>query len=163
MYVVRGKVMFWHASVYLSTPGGGGGTLARSSRGGGTRASSRGGTPPQVPPGRTPTGGYPTSGTPLSSTWYAAVGMPLAFTQEDFLVYHGYGSFNEMLFDNQVIDWYHKFNNYKNIFFACWQLMFAEHIRGDTKNQSAQNGLKHILVLEVWNIIKFLKSEKLCK
>ena len=26
-------------------------------------------------------------GTPPSSTWYAAVGMPLAFTQEDFLVY----------------------------------------------------------------------------
>ena len=30
-------------------------------------------------------GGYPTSGNRWS-TWYAAVGMPLAFTQEDFLV-----------------------------------------------------------------------------
>ena len=33
-------------------------------------------------------GGYPSAGggTPPSSTWYAAVSMPLAFTQEDFLV-----------------------------------------------------------------------------
>ena len=67
-----------------------------------------GGTPPWVPPCQTwpggyPDGGYPTLGTPPSglaggypmgvggyptsgSTWYAAVGMPLAFTQEDFLV-----------------------------------------------------------------------------
>ena len=38
---------------------------------------------PPIGPGRgTPMGGYPTSG----RTWYAAVGMPLAFTQEDFLV-----------------------------------------------------------------------------
>ena len=32
-------------------------------------------------------GGYPTSGNRLS-TRYAVVGMPLAFTQEDFLVTH---------------------------------------------------------------------------
>ena len=44
------------------------------------------GTPPQVPPQSDLAGGYPTGGTPLSSTWYTAVGMPLAFTQEDFLV-----------------------------------------------------------------------------
>ena len=48
-----------------------------------------GGTPPWIPPnwtwlGGVPRwGGYPTSG----GTWYTAVGMPLAFTQEDFLVY----------------------------------------------------------------------------
>ena len=40
--------------------------------------------PPPIGPGQ---GGYPDGGYPtLSSTWYAAVGMPLAFTQEDFLV-----------------------------------------------------------------------------
>ena len=59
------------------------------------------GYPPSDLAGGYPDGGYPTSGTPLSnlvggypnggvptsgSTWYAAVGMPLAFTQEDFLV-----------------------------------------------------------------------------
>ena len=55
-----------------------------------------GGTPPQVlPPIRPSRGGtpagvggggcYPTTGNRWS-TWYAAVGMPLAFTQEDFLV-----------------------------------------------------------------------------
>ena len=46
-----------------------------------------GGTPPQVPPVR-PGWGVPwLGGVPIwSSTWYAAVGMPLAFTQEDFLV-----------------------------------------------------------------------------
>ena len=49
-----------------------------------------GGTPPQVHPCQTwPGGGYPNrgGGVPhLGSTWYATVGMPLAFTQEDFLV-----------------------------------------------------------------------------
>ena len=60
-----------------------------------------GGVPGQVQPGGTPArssqahlgyprqtwlgGGYLTSGNRWS-TWYAAVGMPLAFTQEDFLV-----------------------------------------------------------------------------
>ena len=46
-----------------------------------------GGTPPQVPPIRSGWG-VPQlgGGTPPSSTWYATVGMPLAFTQEDFLV-----------------------------------------------------------------------------
>ena len=45
-----------------------------------------GGTPPWVPPIRPGQGGgYPTSGNRWS-TWYAVVGMPLAFTQEDFLV-----------------------------------------------------------------------------
>ena len=63
------------------------------------------GTPPQVPPLDLAGGDliYPTSGTPCQtwpggypcwgvphlgwSTCYAAVGMPLAFTQEDFLVF----------------------------------------------------------------------------
>ena len=47
-----------------------------------------GGTPPRVPPHQTWLGGYPWQGVPHLrwSTWYAAVGMPLAFTQEDFLV-----------------------------------------------------------------------------
>ena len=46
--------------------------------------SPAGGIPPWVPPGQTwlggtPMGGYPTVG----NTWYAAVSMPPAFTQED--------------------------------------------------------------------------------
>ena len=46
-----------------------------------------GGTPPRVPPPVDLCRGLPQrGGTPPSSTWYAAVGMPLAFTQEDFLV-----------------------------------------------------------------------------
>ena len=50
--------------------------------------AGQGGTPPQVPSGQTWMEGYPyRGGTPPSSTWYAAVGMPLVFTQEDFLVY----------------------------------------------------------------------------
>ena len=68
---VRGKVMFWHESVCLSTLAGGG-----------------------VPHPRSGVGGYPGQvftgwGTPppsIASTCYAAGGMPLAFTQEDFLV-----------------------------------------------------------------------------
>ena len=113
-YVVRGKVMFSVCS-HL----GEGGTRARSSRGGGylSQVQPGGGprwwgTPPRVPPVRPGRGGtlageYHTSGTPLhqtwpggvprqgggtppSSTWYAAVGMPLAFTQEDFLFWLKY-------------------------------------------------------------------------
>ena len=41
------------------------------------------GTPPRLPPPPRQTWG---GGTTSSSTWYAAVGMPLAFPQEDFLV-----------------------------------------------------------------------------
>ena len=41
--------------------------------------------PHQTQPGGGPQRGG--GGTPLSSTWYAAVGVPLAFTQEDFLVF----------------------------------------------------------------------------
>ena len=82
-YVVRGKVMFWHASVCLSTPGGGypsqvpvgGGYPARSRQGGrGLPQPGPGrGYPSQVWVGRYPTlgtppsdlaGGYPTLGTP---------------------------------------------------------------------------------------------------
>ena len=71
--------------------------------GGGGVYPCRGGTPSWVtpPPRQTWPGGYPTLGTPPRlnlaeggyptsgnrwSTWHAAVGMPLAFTQEDFLV-----------------------------------------------------------------------------
>ena len=87
-----------------------------------------GGNPPQVPlppsdlAGGVPNRGYPTSGTPpvrpgrvgvprrggggypiSSSTWYAAVGMPLAFTQEDFLVlYCFYSFFKSYNFNNSV-------------------------------------------------------------
>ena len=54
---------------------------------GGTPAG--GVTPPRIPPirpgwGYPCQGGYPTSGNRWS-TWYTAVGMPLVFTQEDFL------------------------------------------------------------------------------
>ena len=67
-------------SICLSTPGGYPGKV----RGGGTRV------PPQ--PGQrggTPAGGYPNrAGVPhLVSTSYAAVGIPHAFTQENFLVH----------------------------------------------------------------------------
>ena len=47
---------------------------------------------PRYPSTIRPGWGYPNrgvpwwGGTPPSGTWYAAVGMPLAFTQEDFLV-----------------------------------------------------------------------------
>ena len=85
---------------------GGGCTPARSDGGGGQRGTlgrSRQGVPQPGPAGvGYPTlgppppsdlargvplrgGGYPTSGKRWIS-WYAAVGMPLAFTQEDFLV-----------------------------------------------------------------------------
>ena len=67
-YVVRGKVIFWHVSVHQSVcPHLGGGVPRPGPGGGGV---------PQ--PGGVPLLGW--------STWYAAVGMPLAFTQEDFLV-----------------------------------------------------------------------------
>ena len=65
-------------------------------------------TPPHVRPGR----GVPRQGdTPPSSTWYAAIGMPLAFTQEDFLVVcwfhytelHGQNSKNCPSFQNATI------------------------------------------------------------
>ena len=90
-YVVRGKVMFWHASVRpsihpfihpsvcLSTPGGGGGVPQPGPDGGGegTSARSRQGVP--LP------GGYPTSGTlPVGPGWggypcqgYPTEGVPL--------------------------------------------------------------------------------------
>ena len=84
-YVVRGKVMFWHVSVHPSVCPRGGGGPARSNGGGVTRGgvpSSRGYTPSRQ--------GYPRQGYPRQdnrwSTWYAAVGMPLEFRQEDFLV-----------------------------------------------------------------------------
>ena len=125
-YVVRGKVIFWHASIHPSVclhlgggvpqPGpdrgvpllGGGyptlGTPCWTWLGGtppwvpsiepGRGLPLPEGTPPWVPPirpgrGGTPAGGYPTS-VNRWSTWYAAVGMPLAFTQEDFLVCHNF-------------------------------------------------------------------------
>ena len=95
-YVVRGKVMFWHVSVCLFTggvsQGGGQPGGVRSGRGG----SARGG---QVWLGgvRSGWGGQPGGGQVggeggqprydnSRSYCYAAGGMPLAFTQEDFLV-----------------------------------------------------------------------------
>ena len=91
-YVVRreGYVLTRRLSSCLSTPGGGG-TPARSSRGVPPphqtwpgRVPRQGGTPPRVTP-HPPVG--PGRGVPhLGRTWYAAVGMPLAFRQEDFLV-----------------------------------------------------------------------------
>ena len=58
--------------------------LARGYLNGGYSTSGTPPPPSNLTGGGTPTAwGYPTSG----STWYAAVGMPLAFTQEDFLVY----------------------------------------------------------------------------
>ena len=57
----------------------GGGTLP----GGGIPPD--GGTPPQVPPCQIWLGGTPARGNRWS-TWYAAVGMSLAFTQENFFV-----------------------------------------------------------------------------
>ena len=97
-YVVRGKVMFWHASVHpsicLSTPRRGG-TPARSRQGGTPPwvppphqtwwggGILTGGTPPWVPPvrpgrGGTLMGGYPTLGTPLSDLagGYPTLGTP---------------------------------------------------------------------------------------
>ena len=44
-------------------------------------------------------GGYPTAGNRWS-TWYAAVGMPLAFTQEDFLVIHVHKAFSHLSFSH---------------------------------------------------------------
>ena len=102
-YVVRGKIMFWHVSVhpsvcphlvgggYPSQVQAGGGYLDGGNPTPGTPLSDfGGGTPPRVPPSphRTWPGGTPTGGwlPHLGSTWYAAVGMPLAFTREDFLV-----------------------------------------------------------------------------
>ena len=105
---------------------GGGVSQPGPARGWGTPARSRwgipqpgpgGGYPSQVGPGRgvpwrgvphlrypppsdlaqvgTPMGGD----TPPSSTWYAAVGMPLAFTQEDFLVIsHAFTFTTSMIF-----------------------------------------------------------------
>ena len=79
-YVVRGREV-----MFSVCPHPGGGTKpdpVRSSResegGGDTPAKSRWGVPQP-----NPDGGY------LARTCYAAVGMPLAFTQEDFLV-HSY-------------------------------------------------------------------------
>ena len=79
----------------------GGGYPGQVGRGGVTPARSSwvegvplpGGTLPQVPPWQTWPGGYPTSG----SNWYAAVGTPLAFTQEDFLVNYGNKTINSGL------------------------------------------------------------------
>ena len=45
--------------------------------------------PSDLAGGRYPCWGYPTSAHRWS-TWYAAVGMPLAFTKEDFLVFKNY-------------------------------------------------------------------------
>ena len=54
-------------------------------------------TPHQTLPGGIPPagGGYPTSGNRWS-TWYAAVGMPLVFTQEDFLVLNKFNRTNRV-------------------------------------------------------------------
>ena len=75
-----GKVMFSVCPHLWG--GGGGGTPARSIQGVPQPRPGWGG----YPPARSGWGGYP--GTPpwQDSTWYAAIGMPLAFTQEDFLV-----------------------------------------------------------------------------
>ena len=66
----------------------GGGTLTGGYLAGGY--PNRGVPHLRYPPVRPGQGGVPRpgggGGTPLSSTWYAAVGMPLVFTQEDFLV-----------------------------------------------------------------------------
>ena len=106
-YVVRGKVTFRHVSVHPSvcpreggvTPPGRdgypseGGTPTWPGRGGRSRWG--------YPPAQVQMGGYPLAGVPPPrqgvppvqdnrwSTWYTAVGMPLAFTQEDFLVIIG--------------------------------------------------------------------------
>ena len=104
-YVVRGKVIFILGNVCLFTIGWGGGT-PNSDLGGGYPfpGLGGGGTPSQVWTG----GGYPISGldgggggvsqpglddgvpcpppTCIASTCYAASGMPLAFTQEDFII-----------------------------------------------------------------------------
>ena len=104
-YGVRGKVMFWQASVlpsiHLSVHRGGWypdpGGVPGPPRGvpgppGGTRTPPGG--VPRPPPGEGGVPGPPRggsgSGTPPGqdrrSTHYTAGGMPLAFTQEDFLV-----------------------------------------------------------------------------
>ena len=84
-----GKVMFWHVSVCLSTGGGqsadsAGGGVNSSRQGGGSGPAGGGG---QVQPGggiRSTGGSGPAGGG--GGGHYTADGMPLAFTQEDFLV-----------------------------------------------------------------------------
>ena len=73
--------------------------------------SQWGGTPPWVPlsdlAGGYPKGGYPTLDNRWS-TWYAAVGMPLAFTQEDFHVHMSYFVCELSTFSNHSDHWeYH--------------------------------------------------------
>ena len=59
--------------------------------------------PPSDLAGGTPAGGYPTSGNRWS-TWYAAVSMPLAFTQEDI-----------------PVQWMSQKKNEKISYLTCWR------------------------------------------
>ena len=98
-------------------PGSDGGTPARSIMGG-TLARSGLRVPQGTPrpgmgdptwQGYPPGIGTPNMGTPSVqdnrwSTWYAAVGMPLAFTQEDFLVFNSFWAFVLVCF--YLFDWF---------------------------------------------------------
>ena len=99
----------WHVSVCphgrgVPWPGPDGGYSARSGWGDPRWSTpGRDGVPPLPRPGQDGGGGYPRwANPPLPpvqnsrwSTWYAAVCMPLAFRQEDFLIYWGKSGFGD--------------------------------------------------------------------
>ena len=108
---------------------GGGGVPPSAVQAGGTPSSYQGGTPSSwwggVPPYQVQVGGYPiqliwvgypiqlmgggtlAGGTPpphqssIACTCYAAGGMPLAFTQEDFLVHINWGKYRWNIADDK--------------------------------------------------------------
>ena len=96
------------------------------------------GTPPRVPPHRTGLGGTSTGGYPISgSTWYAAVSMPLAFTQEDFLVLKNIISFIEMKWLNWINDCFENC-----LWTVSYLLVFILHVKNIFRWNNTKTELK---------------------